>query len=378
MSKIVEREANELQDANVSHVSLVKRGAIRTPFRIIKADVADQKEKKDMIDLGISRLFAKADAAPAVAAIIVNKTADVEKIQTQLKEHGFVANTPEEKDGALVFAQGPAIEDHVVVKMNDDVAVAVSNVKKMFEGFGASESFMENLKSTGFYPSMHVAMETLRDTMFQVMNKADSNDTARKGLEKAFKEFSGYMLTLADSIPVNAFKLDKVTTTSPVAPTVDTASTSKTDGSKAAPTGGEAGTQKSEESASAGAGGSTEATKKTETKPEGDASKVTKTETETAATGAETFDPSKIAAILDEKLKPIQDALGDMQKSQKDVSLEVTGLKDRIGKAEDAVKKTEDSVRGVVGGTPPADRADTKKSDVIGPGLLDTAFSRPN
>lgn len=198
-------EANELTGTDVNFVSLVKRGANRLPFRIVKED------NEMGIDLSkIHRIFRKTDSAPAVVAAVVRKGADLKAVKTRLIKAGLSVAAMEEKDGVIVFKQ-PNVEgfDEGVLKLDDDIGLVVSGIAKAFDSFDTkSLTFSDLFATEGFYPSLHMAKDMLGYTVGNIMQKAETAGQAAEMISKAVDEFKAYVTALAASIPQHAFKAD--------------------------------------------------------------------------------------------------------------------------------------------------------------------------
>ncbi len=207
-------EATELKHTDVNFVSLVKHGANRIPFRIVKED------KEAMLDLGkISRsLFRKAEGPPAVVAVLVSKDADHAKVEAALSEAGLVVAQKSETDDAVVYAQPdaqPGGRDGTL-RLNDDVALVVggladlpSRVQKEFCSYAVdSDKFMENLNANGFFPSMMLATDALVGTVMNIMKDAEDPGAAASAIGAAIDDFKSYVLPTVSGIPVRAFKAD--------------------------------------------------------------------------------------------------------------------------------------------------------------------------
>src|SRR5262245_51975566 len=126
-------KATELVDTEANFVSLVKRGANRIPFRIMKKD-------ETMIDLHkIGRsLFNKAEARPEIVAAIGQKGTNLDKVAEVFKANGLDPSkfNKSEKDGIVTVAKADAdMTDAMVVKVHKDVGLVVTGLKKIFDGF---------------------------------------------------------------------------------------------------------------------------------------------------------------------------------------------------------------------------------------------------
>lgn len=196
-------EANELTDLQVQRVSLVKRGANRIPFRITKGDSA--------MSLDLSKLFKSQMLAPTVTAVIVRKGADSDAAQAALAEAGFRVTTVETTDDATIYHQGNRPQDgEAVIKMDEDIAVVVTNVAKGFKPYDySSADFAEALKVDGYYPSVYTACDALHTVIHKSLTEAKTPDAAATSIGAAIEDFKTYVTGLTASLPSNVFKLEK-------------------------------------------------------------------------------------------------------------------------------------------------------------------------
>lgn len=201
-------DATELVGTDVNFVSLVKRGANRIPFRIVKED-------ESMLDLHkIGRtLFKKSDPAPQIVGAMISKTADVSKIAAVFKASGLDPQNfqkSEHDDFIMVGIPGLSdLEGTSVVKMNDDFSLVVTGLQKGFKDwdFNAS-SFAEVLKVQGHYMSMVNAMDAFRTTANNALYEADTPSEAAQSISKAADEFKNYLVSLTSALPEHAFKME--------------------------------------------------------------------------------------------------------------------------------------------------------------------------
>ena len=201
-------KANELVNTDASFVSLVKRGANRIPFRITK-------EEEPMLDLHkIGRnLFKKADPKPEIVAAIIQPGADVSRVASFFKAAGLEPKqfVKSEQDGILTVAkEGYAeAEDVALLKMGEDVVVAVSGLKKSFDSYAYnSTDFNVVMATEGVYPSLCVAKDVLGQVIGNILYKASSPAEAASQVGEAIDDFKTYMVGLLGAVPVHAFKMD--------------------------------------------------------------------------------------------------------------------------------------------------------------------------
>lgn len=196
----------EMYDADVKFISLVKRGANKIPFRIIKS------EDGNMIDLG--KLFTTqktAEApAPTIVGFAVAKSDKTEGFIAALKSEGYEFTQEDINDGGAVLTVKTADPENITtVKLNEDVAVMIEGVKKGFYGYSDSTDFTEKMSTDGFYSSLYTAMSVLGDTVCSTMYKAD-NGAPVEIITKAFQDAQNYVTSLVTAIPVSCFKLEKI------------------------------------------------------------------------------------------------------------------------------------------------------------------------
>lgn len=208
--QIVEIEVEEMKDAHVNFISLVKRGAMRVPFRILKS------EDESMFNL--TRLWTKKSevvgTTPELIAVVLQKGSDIEGYTSALAEMGVTVKKHEVHEGTgsdvLIIKDDYDPEQSLTLKFSDNVGAVVSNVKKGFCSWGDSTDFMDNMKTSGYFPGMRMAMEALGDTIYACMYEAGEGEEGSPvaAVSKALDDFSTYVKQLTAEVPVVAFKMD--------------------------------------------------------------------------------------------------------------------------------------------------------------------------
>lgn len=202
---------HELKEVAVTRVSLVDRGANRSPFKIMKRDAQGDK-------MGIlNKLFkgTTAVAAPAVIAIATAKSADQEALKARLTAAGFSVEKVAETDDSVVYLQPGAPEDvttleGTVLKYDENTVAILANVKKDFCPWQMDNAtFGDLVQVEGVYPTVSTAMDVLTGAIFSAINKAASPDDAANAISTAFDDAKSFMQGAARSLPVAAFKLDQ-------------------------------------------------------------------------------------------------------------------------------------------------------------------------
>ena len=374
--------ANALTDVQVNRVSLVRRGANRIPFRLLKGDT-------DMLDL--SRLFKSDLEASRVTAVVVRKGAE-EAAKARLTAAGLSVANPEEGDESTIFHQGKNPEaGDIIVKMDEDVGVVV-HVAKGFKPYEfQSEGFKQSMKVEGFYPSVTTAFDTLRTVMHRALETSASPEDAVGNVAAAIDDFKGYVGKLTSSLPKSAFQLDGL-----FAPVASSIAKAEGDPEKD----GEEKTEDSTEEKPAGEEGEEESEEKDETKPDdqGTADKApippnqpTNPETQEAAVAVDpskkTVPPSAEPVLKADQMADFRALLAETLTGLTSVITEKTGaiaasvdkVNQRLDGVETRVAKAEKTVRGTVLGDAPEDRlGGLLKSDGAELPLLDTAFMSRN
>ena len=215
----IQIEATNLQDTDVERVSLVKHAASRLPFRITKGD------NEAMLDLGTlaKRVFKSAPAKPvkpAIAAVLVHKSADMAKLQPLFEKHGLVFTQKGEEGDVLTFAQPDvaATGHEGVLKFDDHIAFVVTGlqdirvrqpVKKDFDSYDIDScEFMEVLNTSGFYGSICISVDALRNTIYNAMDEADDASEAAPMVAKAIDDFKAWIMPCVEGVPTQAFKAE--------------------------------------------------------------------------------------------------------------------------------------------------------------------------
>jgi len=205
--KKVTIQARELSEMDVSRVSLVKRGANRIPFRIVKSD------GESTMSLNLSNLFLrKREILPSVIAVVLQPDADVELYSKALVEAGFEVDHVEETDEAntLMLKADSIPEDVTLYKVSAGAALVIAGIQKGLQTFPDSNDFAENIASAGFLPSFRVGHQILGETIGNIVfSEGDAAET-KSAVMKALNDFSGFIEGVMSAIPEEAFKCEDV------------------------------------------------------------------------------------------------------------------------------------------------------------------------
>lgn len=384
----ISMEARELENADVAFISLVNRPANRIPFRVTKSDPMEDDDMS--INMSGPKKVQKRDSAPIASAIgaLVIKSEHVEELKPALEDAGFSMFDGVENEGVTVFKQADYVEDDTVpMQISDDVTVLVTQ-KANFEPYPESMDFGENLKSSGFMPSVYQATDVMVDTIRNVLYKSDSMDEAATNIRVVLKDFTKYVGNLADNVPLTVFKLDEVLNTKKEeedpAPTGDAEGDPKAEDKSAdavakkgdegdagdegtdADTGGDAGDTGDEAVAKKGDEEITEAVAGDLAEGVKNAKKEDSGTTEAEANAGDGDEAAAAAVAKDEDNKGGDDpmatvlnainamktdltqAIGDVQKDVESVKKDSGELQSRLDNIEKVAKSADQAVRGTV------------------------------
>jgi hypothetical protein len=171
----VKMKGSELKKVDIEFLSLVKRGANRAPFKVIKAEDGGTVEKTGLVG-AVTKFFQMSDPAAKVVAVFVEKSA-LAKAASNLAEAGFTLDDYEMQDDCVVFKQEgfDDAREVIMVKSEATIGFAVANVGKFADVFCGSLSFDPSVEQTGFYPGPNEAMKAMQVAIN--VEKADSTET---------------------------------------------------------------------------------------------------------------------------------------------------------------------------------------------------------
>lgn len=379
--KTVTVEATELLEPDVQYISLVKRGANRIPFRIIKS------EKGSMINLDLSRIF-KREKPPTILAVIVNKAEVSDSVVGVIKEAGFSVDNLVVQEGCTVFKQVEDMSSAVAVKLNDDVAIVINEADFQVPVAKAEESwaseFYESIQCEGFWSTFGPAAGTMANTLSYALYKAESVMDAKKAASEIIGAFSEYTMSMIGAIPASAFKMGEA-----VAKSFNESSTETAQGTESEQ--GET-TQKADttQGAESTAGEQVSDQSSVETSGE-EASTEQKSEESSAETteqyGQESAQESSNGAgdqasvlkafeSVTEVIKSMQTQIADMNDLLKSVKSEHLSLQDKVDAVETIAKSTS---KVVLGSDTPGDTISKQAGETSQDKfeVIDTAF-QPN
>jgi len=206
----VEVEANEIRGGKIEKISLVTNGAIRQPFKILKTE--EIKERPTTMKDKLSKIFGASDEQSRVVALFVRKSVARNWLPL-IKSHGFtVEKEHAELEGDIVILKQEGFDPEVegsIIAINQDVALQLDSVVKAFDPFPMSASFEENVKAGGFFPGLHNAMESLSETVWNVLNGSDTQGDAAEGVAKQVKAFGSHINNLITELPEAVFKMEQ-------------------------------------------------------------------------------------------------------------------------------------------------------------------------
>lgn len=214
MSQTIKLDAMELFNPTVVRVSLVNRGANRSPIRKLKSEDV-MKNTLDLSNLQ-SLLTQKAEVPVVeqdiVAAITSLKGEASAAFQASLEEDGLVvAKSFETEAGTtLVFDAEADLTDVTkfsTVQVSGDVAIVVKGFSPWGSASNPATPFEEAMKAQGFYSSFYGATELLMERMDVICGETRTKAQFAESIEPLVSGFSAYITSLAASLPDTAFKM---------------------------------------------------------------------------------------------------------------------------------------------------------------------------
>lgn len=206
-----QKKRKHLVDVEVTHVSLVDRPANRTPFKAIKRDDANDTKGEKPMEISLKNMFG---ARPAeVTSVMADTEAKARAVAKAIMDCDKADLTVE--DGVFVVRKtGSNSADERVIHLGKKAGIAygVSNLSKELSLYDAtSTDFDETMKAEGFVPGLHVGMEVLHQTIFNIAmsEEASSPQAFGQSVQKAIDEFGAYVSDLISALPERAFKFEK-------------------------------------------------------------------------------------------------------------------------------------------------------------------------
>ena len=201
----VTMQAKELTDVEVKLVSLVKHGAIRAPYKIIKSD----DESKSSLEKNFDKFFATKTEIQPVA--VLTKVSKAKEVAFSMIDSGYELDAKEalvNDDSILFKMEGYDGEIDGIMPIAEDVMIGFKNIEKGFSPYGVKE-FSEVLASISFIPNIRTASEVLGDEIAHILYESDKKSESRKKVADAIKMYNEYVMRLIDQLPESVFKLEK-------------------------------------------------------------------------------------------------------------------------------------------------------------------------
>lgn len=195
---------NRLTDVEVGFVSLVKRGANRVPFRILKSDKAADVSLGATEDQPQPPASRRGKFTPSgkevpmrkanIELLVVSQKFTKAEVEKAIEDAGLVLPRYAEVDGMHVFKHaGEESLGQTVVKLSDDVAVVTAGAPM------PSFTDARGLRKA-FCPGPALARQ-------EFMDRLSSTDSAV--LRKSFNEARDYLSSLTEVLPDAAMVLER-------------------------------------------------------------------------------------------------------------------------------------------------------------------------
>lgn len=208
---LVKVKATKMSNAKATFISMVSRGANRTPYHIVKQE--NGMSGKFMRGLDISSILTRKRENPEVVAVVTMKGEGFESVKKQVGELGFsVTDEIEMEDKSVVFKQGDVAEgEGTIIRFNENVALVTKGFTPYEMDMNVGDSSFKDLVSAqGFYPSLDTIMNVASNSVFEIVSKAETPAEASQQVGDLFEEVKKYAQSMAGNLPAHCFKLEKV------------------------------------------------------------------------------------------------------------------------------------------------------------------------
>ena len=174
---------NEVVAADVRAISLVKHGAIRVPFRVIKSDT------------GLQAQLIEGETMTSIEQPTNQPTADVQPVSTEVTKQEIVAPVTEVPVTEVAAIQVPAL--------TADSRFELST--KAFDMYAASGTLEDKVKAGTYLMATEVAMGTLKEYFDRILWADVPAADARAMLLGAVESFHEFLAKLIADLPDTAF-----------------------------------------------------------------------------------------------------------------------------------------------------------------------------
>ncbi len=204
----IKMKGSELKKVDIEFLSLVKRGANRAPFKVVKAEdqVAASLTQKTGLVGAVQKFFQLSEPSPSVVAVFVEKSA-LDRTLPNLADAGFKLDKHELMDDCVVFKQDgfDAAEEVIMLKSEKTVGFAIANVTKFADLFCGDLAFDPSVADSGFYPGLNAAMGALQATMGEHLAKGESSDA-----ENMIAAYQNYSKQVVKALPSELWKFESL------------------------------------------------------------------------------------------------------------------------------------------------------------------------
>lgn len=200
--------ANELLDTDIEMVSLVRHGANRVPFKILKSE----DPEKSSLGGKLQSFFSLGRGGFNVTAYFIRKDA-AEALLPVLKAEGVDVSRAVESEGVTVVAVSD-LKARGFIQLNDALAVAVDQPIREFSDESIVKAYAEGIGLSDFAPGVSLSVRGLADTVWTILNASDgaeSRDERVAKVDTMLASFRKYITSLAKALPEQVFKIEAAT-----------------------------------------------------------------------------------------------------------------------------------------------------------------------
>lgn len=214
---------NKLVDVEIDRISLVKRGAMRAPFKVLKSEDVGMtleqifdEQTRSVLKEETNQESIQENPVTDITSVVVSRKADLEKTKIQLEAAGFSTEhiVDEEDKPFVLFRQkedDASPEERLVLKFDEHLAVVIpGHALKGLETYEAGQAFGHAMAKEGFLPGLHLASNVYLKSIQEAAQDSDDTKELKSKIKQASRAFGEYVQGLANALPANIFKLDGI------------------------------------------------------------------------------------------------------------------------------------------------------------------------
>jgi len=197
--------ANEIMDCDIEMVSLVRHGANRCAFKVLKSE----DDKPATLADRLQSFFTIAKGEFTVTAYFIRKDA-TDALLPVLKAAGVDTSRVSEADGVTRVTLSDD-QPRGYVQLTSALAIAVDQPIKEFSDESIVKAYAEGAGLSDFAPGVHLAVDGLAGAVWSLLNSNEvegQRDERIAKVDSMLASFRKYITSLARMLPSQVFKVE--------------------------------------------------------------------------------------------------------------------------------------------------------------------------